>query len=169
MSIAPIVFSNGCTGCFSCVYRCPTGALQEGTDEEGFYKPIVNEDKCIGCGECINACPINNRLDGEHYAHPDLYVFTNDNPSAEISATVGGVQIIAKEFVRENGEVVGAVWDDNYECVYEFANDEESLKRIYKSKYVQSRTSDIYCRVEEKLKKGTTILFWEKNIRICIQ
>lgn len=159
MSIAPIVFSNECIGCFSCVYSCSAGAVEEGTDNEGFYKPIVNMDKCIGCGECMKVCPVNNRIDVGHYVYPDLYVFTNDDPLSRMSATVGGVRILAEKFVQDNAEVVGAVWNDNYECVFEFADDKEKLKRIYKSKYVQSKTSDVYRRVEKKLKQGITILY----------
>lgn len=159
MSIAPIAFSNECIGCFSCVYSCPVGALEEGTDNEGFYKPIINEDKCVECGKCSTACPISCKIDRGHYDHPDLYVFTNENPSSDMSATVGGVKIVAEKCIQNNAEVVGAVWDENYECVLEFASEKESLKRIYKSKYVQSRTSDIYLKVEKKLKQGITIIF----------
>lgn len=40
-----------CTGCFSCVKRCPTQAIRV---YDG--KASVIYDKCIACGECVRVC-----------------------------------------------------------------------------------------------------------------
>lgn len=42
-----------CTGCETCVNRCPMEALQ--LDVDG--KARVNPKRCIGCGVCVPACP----------------------------------------------------------------------------------------------------------------
>lgn len=41
-----------CTGCTTCVRRCPTEAIRV---KDG--KAVINEGRCIDCGECIRACP----------------------------------------------------------------------------------------------------------------
>ncbi|MDA8403668.1 MAG: 4Fe-4S binding protein [Desulfobacteraceae bacterium] len=40
-----------CTGCGSCVKRCPTRAIRVRRN-----KAIIIHPKCIGCGECIRIC-----------------------------------------------------------------------------------------------------------------
>ena len=44
---------DACTGCATCVERCPMEALH--LDESN--KSVVNEGLCIGCGVCVPACP----------------------------------------------------------------------------------------------------------------
>lgn len=75
-----------CTGCTTCVRRCPTEAIRilNGHAE-------INTDRCIDCGECIRVCQHNakkamcSKL--EHYMHykwkialpaPSLYGQFND-------------------------------------------------------------------------------------------
>lgn len=41
-----------CTGCTTCVRRCPTEAIRV---KEG--KAVIETLKCIDCGECIRVCP----------------------------------------------------------------------------------------------------------------
>jgi len=50
--IAPLIFSDNCTGCGSCVDICPVGAL---TINNG--KSSLDKSKCIGCASCIAVCP----------------------------------------------------------------------------------------------------------------
>jgi coenzyme F420 hydrogenase subunit gamma len=42
--------STYCTGCGTCVAKCPADALN--IDE----KPVVNMDKCVKCGTCFFSC-----------------------------------------------------------------------------------------------------------------
>ncbi len=46
------VLAENCTGCGSCIPRCPMEAL---TIEDDIAK--VNKLRCIGCGLCISTCP----------------------------------------------------------------------------------------------------------------
>ena len=43
-----------CTGCTTCVRRCPTEAIRI---QDGHAN--INTDRCIDCGECIRVCPHN--------------------------------------------------------------------------------------------------------------
>ncbi len=57
-----------CTGCTSCIRRCPTEAIRiNGGHAE------INTDRCIDCGECIRVCPNNAKKamcsKFEHYLH----------------------------------------------------------------------------------------------------
>jgi NAD-dependent dihydropyrimidine dehydrogenase PreA subunit len=48
---------DNCTGCGTCVERCPVGAVTI-EDEHS----VVNEDKCIGCGVCTSTCPTDSAV-----------------------------------------------------------------------------------------------------------
>ena len=41
-----------CTGCTTCLRRCPTEAIRI---HDG--KAVINQERCIDCGECIRVCP----------------------------------------------------------------------------------------------------------------
>lgn len=58
-------FNAGCSRCYSCIERCPVGAIS--LDEHGY--PIINKTTCLAwnerqerfqwdkCGLCLRACP----------------------------------------------------------------------------------------------------------------
>ncbi len=43
-----------CTGCETCIDRCPMKALAAG----GENVPVLDLDRCIGCGVCVTGCPM---------------------------------------------------------------------------------------------------------------
>ena len=147
-----------CTGCSACVSVCPVNALTMGTDEDGFYKPLLNADKCIDCHKCDNICPLNG-VKTENVHTPSLYVFNNNSADEKLSATAGAFQILAKHFIRTGGKVAGAAWGENWRCEHILVDNEEDLKRLYKSKYVQSFMGDVFKQIKAELEKGTKILF----------
>jgi len=49
------VNQDGCTGCGTCVEKCPMDAISLNDDT----KAIVNPEICIGCGVCAHFCPEN--------------------------------------------------------------------------------------------------------------
>ncbi|MCT8978426.1 glycyl-radical enzyme activating protein [Clostridium sp. CX1] len=49
-------FEERCTGCGSCIKRCPEKAIQF----KDSY-PVVDENKCKICGKCTDFCPNNAR------------------------------------------------------------------------------------------------------------
>lgn len=44
--------SSKCTGCTTCLRRCPTEAIRI----HGGHA-VINQERCIDCGECIRVCP----------------------------------------------------------------------------------------------------------------
>lgn len=49
-----ILDQSKCTGCTTCVRRCPTEAIRI-IDKHA----VINNERCIDCGECIRMCPNN--------------------------------------------------------------------------------------------------------------
>ena len=50
----PIINSEDCTACGSCVEACPNGVLEI----EDTAVSVVNEDECVACEACIEECPM---------------------------------------------------------------------------------------------------------------
>ena len=150
--------NNNCTGCSACINICPKQALSLKQDENGFFKPYLDKDKCIDCNLCKNICPLNG-VKSENYIEPKLYVFNNFSSEAKLSATAGGFQIIAKNFIQNGGKVVGAAWGENWRCEHIIVDNLDDLKKLYKSKYLQSYLGDVFKRIKNELDKGIKILF----------
>lgn len=50
----PVWDADLCTGCETCIDRCPTKALEA----DGENVPVIDLDRCIGCGVCASGCPM---------------------------------------------------------------------------------------------------------------
>ncbi len=50
--VAPVVYTQKCTGCGECEKVCPTKAITIINN-----KSVIDGAKCIGCASCIAACP----------------------------------------------------------------------------------------------------------------
>ena len=51
--IAPVVYTEKCTGCGECEKVCPAGAIRIEN-----HKSVIDGLKCIGCASCIAVCPV---------------------------------------------------------------------------------------------------------------
>jgi len=50
--VAPVVYTDKCTGCGECEIVCPAGAIRIKNK-----KSVVDSSKCTGCASCLAACP----------------------------------------------------------------------------------------------------------------
>ena len=48
----PIINTEDCTACGSCVEACPNGVLEI----EDTAVSVVNEDECVACEACVEEC-----------------------------------------------------------------------------------------------------------------
>lgn len=81
-----------CTGCGTCVPRCPTRALKIRGDTLN-----LNPARCIGCGLCVSACPTQalalvRKSEDNLYTPPETACMTYDRMSGEVSEPAPGVQ-----------------------------------------------------------------------------
>lgn len=49
----PVIDTDECTACASCVDACPMGVLEI----EDEVATVVDEESCIGCSACLDECP----------------------------------------------------------------------------------------------------------------
>lgn len=148
-----------CTGCFACYDNCPTNCISVITDANGFLIPNIDNQKCFNCYHCFNQCPSRNK--GEKNDPLRGYVaFSQEEKLYERSSSGGVFATIAKYFLLDGGFVYGAAYIAKDQCVKHICiTDENDVKLLQGSKYVQSLTAGIYKDVKSNLNAGKKILF----------
>ena len=147
-----------CTGCMACYSICNFDAIKIVQNEKGFYVPQIDKTKCKNCGKCKDTCPENNKIDKEKCKA--IYASWSKSNITRKSSTSGGIfSEISKVILKQNGLVVGAMYNEHFEVEHNFIEKIEELNKIQGSKYVQSRIGDVYVRIKCELEKGKKVLF----------
>ncbi|SHF44699.1 Coenzyme F420-reducing hydrogenase, beta subunit [Bacteroides faecichinchillae] len=158
MSNISIILPHNCCGCEACLNICPTNAIKMDADLEGFLYPSVDNCKCIDCGICLEACkdsiPFNNELQ-------NIYSYYSVNEDVRSRSSSGGAfSMIAEIILNKGGVVYGAGFNSDYtELIHVKVTTFDELDNIRRSKFIQSRKSDIYTDVQQKLDSGVIVLF----------
>lgn len=150
-----------CCGCAVCSSICPQNAITMAEDDKGFVFPQIIEEKCIKCGKCEKYCP--HKHEKKLYFPIKSWAAVNtDKMQLEESTSGGMFSALATEFVKNGGYVCGAQieFENNLAKVkHVVVHSEQELKKLQKSKYIQSDTNEIYDVLQECLKKGEKVLF----------
>lgn len=149
-----------CTGCKMCGDICPVNAIYYSTDEEGFWYPKIDMKKCIHCNKCSDFCPelnSKNKIESVNV----VYAAWIKNDKIRLKSTSGGIfYAFASYILKEQGAVVGCIYDKGYKSAYHFISEkEQDLKLMVGSKYFQSNTEGIYNKILKTLKLGKKVLF----------
>lgn len=150
---------ENCSGCSACYSKCPNNAIKMEKDEKGFFYPKIEEEKCTQCGLCDKICPILNNKKNDKNA-PRAFAAYNKNTEIRQESSSGGIfTLLAKEILKEKGIIYGASWDKNLNVHHISVNNENDLKLLRGSKYLQSRIEDTYKEAEKNLKDGKMVYF----------
>lgn len=150
-----------CCGCAVCSDVCPTGCISMKADEEGFWYPQKDYDFCIQCGQCEDVCPMKRKSleiidDTEISAYA---VRTKDERLRKRSSSGGVFGMLAKKILGEGGLVFGAAFSDDLSVKHIAVDNENDLRKLLGSKYVQSDTEGCYCAAKAALTQGKEVLF----------
>lgn len=148
---------NKCFGCGLCAEICPKKCIHMCKDAEGFLIPVCDESICVDCGLCEKKCPANalqknDRKNQRYYLawHKDKKILYNSSSGGAFSA-------LAIPVIQSGGAVVGAVYDENFLVLHELVDTLEDLRRIRKSKYLQSDMTSCYLAIDQALKERTVL------------
>ena len=148
-----------CTGCAACYNVCPVKAIEMKEDEEGFLYPNIDAQRCIGCNKCEFVCPLIHVIDRPKDLLKCYAAYNTDEKDRNISSSGGIFIALARRVLSENGIVFGAAYDDVYMAYHKAACNDEELKELVGSKYLQSRIETVYQCVMKELQKGRRVLF----------
>jgi len=149
-----------CMGCTGCVAACPFDALATVEDRLGYYRPEINIDACTECGLCVRMCPAIVLPKKPSAEMPTVYAFVGNDKEEVRKSTSGGIfPLLAREIIQQNGKVAGVAWTKDFKAESILISSEEDILLLQKSKYVQPQVGDLFRRIREELRQGTTVLF----------
>lgn len=150
-----------CTGCMACGNACRHGAIEFFRNDEGFLHPKIDLEKCVACRMCIRACPILTPCPpaGTQEEKCVFAAWAKDEDIRSESSSGGVFSVLAKETIDAEGVVFGAAFDDDFSLRHIMVEDEDGIKKLRGSKYVQSRIGDTFSLAERVLKSGRRVFF----------
>lgn len=150
-----------CCGCGACVAVCPVNCIAMVPGTLGAVFPQVDTKKCIQCGKCNTVCPITHAEEMKKKpADQPVYAAYAKDPLVRNGGSSGGVfGTIAGVLISKGYRVYGASFDEelNLRCTY--ADTQQELIPLLKSKYLQSDLSGSYSQIREDLQQGKQVLF----------
>ena len=153
-----IVDKQNCCGCGACAQRCPQQCISMRIDQEGFLYPHVDESFCVNCGLCESVCPF---LKPEAERTPlEVFAAINRDEGVRQHSSSGGVfSLLASSVISAGGVVFGVRFDEQWNVVFDYAEDKDKIGLFRGSKYVQANVGDAYKKCECFLKEGRKVLF----------
>ena len=147
-----------CFGCEACYNICPKKAITMSADDEGFKYPIINNELCIKCGLCHKACPFENEIQpnsSEKYAWGG---YSKDTDIRYQSTSGGAFSSIINAICDKNFVVFGAT-SCGIAVNHTYIDNLKDLKKLRKSKYVQSSMGNSYSQAKRFILEGKKVIF----------
>lgn len=157
---------SSCVGCSACKASCPKNCIAMEMDDEGFLFPNIDFLVCSSCGKCDAICPVINyqKIESKKRA----FYGWHKNAETRFCSSSGGVfAALAKNVISDGGAVFGAVFDAERKFIVHKSTDNIDLKKLQKSKYVESGLLDTFKEVKEILKNDRQVLFCSTPCQIA--
>ena len=152
-------FSNRCNGCLICGDVCPVNCISFVNDSDGFIVPRVDEKRCISCNKCNRFCPALKDIIIKPQEHKCYVVFHLDLSIRSAGSSGSVFYSLAEMIIQKGGVVYGAEMDENLRVKHQRIDTKKGIRRLMKSKYIQSDISGIYNSVLDDLKSNKDVLF----------
>ena len=161
-----VIEKNKCCGCSACFSACGHQAITMQLDSEGFEYPIINEEACVDCGLCQSVCPVlqyEKRKDVREKNSDAQIGFSarNKNYSQRLVSSSGSIfPPIAEWILDNNGLVVGAAYDNDFNVVHKIVESKDELCVLQGSKYLQCKAdNETFKYIRKELKNGRKVLY----------
>lgn len=154
-------FSENCCGCRACENICPVYAIHMNKDNAGFLFPYIDKNKCVQCELCDKVCPhLNADNHKRNEQIPKAWLYASKTPDVKLRSSSGGAFYeLAHKAIFDGYHVAGCAWDSELEAEHIIVSNEDDLKLLQGSKYVQSDMKNCCSEVKRLLMSGEKVLF----------
>ena len=153
-----MISKNLCSGCSACLNICPKKAISM-KKENGFLYPSIDYSVCIDCHNCEKICP---QLSSSK-KHEELFIiaaYAKDENIRKNSSSGGIFSLFAQKYLSNNGIVIGCAMAEDFKSAKHIAiKNEQDLRFLRGSKYLQSQTGQTFSDVKKFLLEGKNVLF----------
>lgn len=161
-----VIEKDKCCGCSACFSACGHQAITMQLDSEGFEYPIISQEVCVDCGLCQSVCPVlqyeNRKSIREKNSDAQIgFSARNKNYSQRLISSSGSIFPPIAEWILDNdGLVVGAAYDNDFNVVHKFVESKDELCALQGSKYLQCKAdNDTFKNIRNELKAGRKVLY----------
>ncbi len=147
-----------CCGCRVCESICSYDAISMHVDSEGFMYPYVDMRICVDCDLCQNVCPLINSKKNPQSKYAEA-CYSKDAIIRNDASSGGIFELLARDVIDDNGVVFGAAFDKQLTLKHMYVDNFVDLKKLCKSKYIQSDTNGTYEKVKEFLLDNRKVMF----------
>lgn len=161
-----VLEKDKCCGCSACFSACGHHAITMQLDSEGFEYPIISQEVCVDCGLCQSVCPVlqyeNRKSIREKNSDAQIgFTARNKNYSQRLISSSGSIFPPIAEWILDNdGLVVGAAYDNDFNVVHKFVESKDELCALQGSKYLQCKAdNDTFKNIRKELKAGRKVLY----------
>ena len=150
---------ENCSGCGVCKAVCNENAVTMRRDDCGFYYPEIDVKRCVSCGKCRSNCHFINKSVPRSLSEDVFAVQSKEADVLKKSQSGGLFAELAKSILNSGGAVYGAAFNDSFEVCHIRIDSAAQLYKLQGSKYVQSKTEDIFETVKNDLDNDLRVLF----------
>ncbi len=149
---------NLCSGCSACLNICPKKAISM-KKENGFLYPSIDYSVCIDCHNCEKICP--QLSSSKKYEEPFIIAAYAKDENIRKNSSSGGIfSLFAQKYLSNNGIVIGCAMAEDFKSAKHIAiKNEQDLRFLRGSKYLQSQTGQTFSDVKKFLLEGKNVLF----------
>lgn len=146
-----------CTGCGSCEQKCSHNAISMKPDNDGFSYPVIDLNKCVKCHLCEHSCPI---LCSQPVNRPIKTLAARcTEEQNQISSSGGIFPLLARKVIEQGGIVFGAKFDEYFNVVHDYTDEESGLSQFCGAKYAQSNIGNTFKQAQKFLQDGRLVLY----------
>lgn len=148
-----------CTGCGLCASLCAKKSItMKSIDYFGHLYPVVDKDSCVDCGLCRKICPTLH-IQPQNNPLQCFAAWSKDEDDYRSSTSGGASSVLSHYIINCGGVVYGCAMLPNVEVKHVRITNQENLKMLKGSKYVQSDITDVLPLLKKDVKDGLEVLF----------
>ena len=147
-----------CSGCGACALICPKTCISFSTDVLGSSYAVIDAAACIGCGKCETVCPMQKEFNQPQIGIKAYAAYSIDDGIRFRGSSGGLFEAIADWILSRNGVVYASRFDENLKLKMFEASTKDEVKKLTKSKYLQSDVAGSFTAIKNSVRKGIHVL-----------